>query len=134
MAAFRESTQCAQTWNHRINYLGDLSGGSVAGVFKLVTMLNYLGKSADRYFPECAGNVVLINAPSFAAWGWSLVKKMLDPKLVAKIKIMGLPDTGELVEIFGREALPKDFGGDNPYPLPAPIRKMSQQFQLDFPL
>lgn len=151
MAAFRESTQGAQTWNHRINYLGDLSGGSVAGVFKLVTMLNYLGKSADRFFPECgkcwcvrassttntdhpAGNVVLINAPSFAAWGWNLVKKVLDPKLVAKIKIMGSPDVGELVAIFGREALPRDFGGDNPYPLPAPIRRMSQQFQLDFPL
>jgi hypothetical protein len=134
MAAFRECSERTGKYTHRINFIGDLSGARLAGAFRLMAVLKVVSKIIEVAYPEVAGNIILINAPSFAGACWSVVKKFLDPKTVSKISILVGPCPDVLRKTCGEAVLPVEFGGTNEYILPHPVQKIDARFNQEFPL
>jgi len=81
-----------------------------------------------------AGNLVFINAPSYAASIWSIAKRIIDPNTANRISIIPGPATDYLLHVAGPSVLPIEFGGNNPYVLPHCLAKMDSKFEADFPL
>ena len=80
------------------------------------------------------GNVILINAPSFAGFCWSIAKKFLDPKTASKFAILVGPSKDTLKQLCGEIVLPEEYGGTNPYVLPHPVKKVDEKFNELYPL
>ena len=56
----------------------------------------------------------LINAPSFVAKMWSMVQKVLDPTVAAKIHISADIPREAFSQLLEDDVLPIEFGGNNP--------------------
>lgn len=65
------------------------------------------------FYPESAGTILCINAPGVFSIAWSFVKKMLDKRTVAKIRILSSSDPWreELLKHIAPENLPVEYGG-----------------------
>lgn len=74
-------------------------------VFRAITTVD------QDFYPEALGKLVIINAPKIFTSLWNIVKPMLDPPLIAKIKILGKAYQDELLEIIAAENLPVELGG-----------------------
>uniref|UniRef100_A0A7S3LMA7 CRAL-TRIO domain-containing protein n=1 Tax=Aplanochytrium stocchinoi TaxID=215587 RepID=A0A7S3LMA7_9STRA len=110
---FRQASIDSGTVIHKRVYIGDLKGVRFSAIKKL-NFMTTLKNEVEVHFPEIAGPIILINAPSFLARIWSMVSKALDPAVVEKIKIFpGIP-TEFFIERFGREQIPIEYGGTNP--------------------
>jgi len=81
-----------------------------------------------------AGNLIFVNAPSFAGSIWTIIKKFLDPKTASKISILVGPSREYLREVCGEAVLPIEFGGTNSYVLPHPVQKVDAIFDRDYAL
>ena len=64
-------------------------------------------------FPETMAKMVLLNAPTFFAATWRLIKGWLDPRTQAKIEVISSKSAGEkrLLELVDADQLPSDYGG-----------------------
>lgn len=64
-------------------------------------------------FPETMAKMVLLNAPTFFAATWRLIKGWLDPRTQAKIEVISSKAAGEkrLLELVDADQLPSDYGG-----------------------
>lgn len=64
-------------------------------------------------YPEMAGHVFIINAPSVFTMAWKMVKGLLDERTVTKIRIMGGPEEWQpaLHEVIDPKNLPPELGG-----------------------
>eukprot|EP00928_Gymnodinium_smaydae_P092163 TRINITY_DN75974_c0_g1_i1.p1 TRINITY_DN75974_c0_g1~~TRINITY_DN75974_c0_g1_i1.p1 ORF type:complete len:428 (-),score=58.43 TRINITY_DN75974_c0_g1_i1:98-1381(-) len=96
---------------HRIAYIGDLSGLRVGQARRLIPLLRAFTSEVERHFPECAGTVVLINAPKIFAFLWRLVQSFVDPKTVATMSVHSGVPTAFLCESFGEDVVPVEWGG-----------------------
>ena len=67
-------------------------------------------------FPETMSKMLIINAPSFFAATWRLIKGWLDPRTAAKIEVIASKTASEkrLLELVEEEQLPSDYGGTGP--------------------
>mmetsp|Transcript_65076 Transcript_65076/g.96125 ORF Transcript_65076/g.96125 Transcript_65076/m.96125 type:complete len:508 (-) Transcript_65076:599-2122(-) len=72
--------------------------------------------SVGDCFPEILHKAVVINAPSFFAVSWRLIRNFLDPGTAKKIEIISNKKKGQkrLAEIIDENLLPSDFDGKGP--------------------
>jgi CRAL/TRIO domain len=70
----------------------------------------------EKYYPERMAKAFVVNAPSFFATAWKMVKPMLDPRTALKIQVLaGIPATlSALQEIMDDDVIPVAYGGKNP--------------------
>mmetsp|Transcript_10910 Transcript_10910/g.13185 ORF Transcript_10910/g.13185 Transcript_10910/m.13185 type:complete len:591 (+) Transcript_10910:314-2086(+) len=110
---FRQASIDSGKVVHKRVYIGDLKGIRFSAIKKL-NFMTTLKNEVEVHFPEIAGPIILINAPAFLARVWSMVSKALDPAVVGKIRIFpGIP-TQFLIEQYGRDLIPVEYGGTNP--------------------
>lgn len=67
-------------------------------------------------FPETMSKMLLLNAPTFFAASWRLIRGWLDPRTAAKIEVISSKSAGEkrLLELVDADQLPSDYGGKGP--------------------
>lgn len=66
---------------------------------------------AQNYYPEMAGNMMLINTTFFFSAMWAMVKHFIDEKTRAKIIVEKSSYLKKLLEFVEPENLPEFFGG-----------------------
>lgn len=67
-------------------------------------------------FPETMAKMLIINAPTFFAATWRIIKGWLDPRTAAKIEVISSRSACEkrLAELADLDQLPSDYGGTGP--------------------
>jgi hypothetical protein len=104
-------------YQHRVGYLGDVRGLRFVQTMRLIPFLKALTKQVDTHFPEMAGPLYLLNAPTVASKLWPVVKVFLDPNTASKIVIDSSDAREKVLEIFGDVVVPKEWGGLHEYEL-----------------
>jgi len=89
----------------------DLKDVSLMQFSKCVNFIKKTSKIASDYYPECMGNLFVINAPKTFTMCWKLIKGILDPVTAEKIQILGKNYEKVLLNYAAPENLPKMFGG-----------------------
>jgi len=120
-------------YGHRMNFIGDLAGIRLMTAMKIIPYLKMLVKEVEIYWPEFAGDVVLVNSPPIVTRLFGIVRKFLDPSVTEKISIYGSDCAKELIEKFGAETLPQEYGGDNPVRIPGCPKKLTPEFNAMYP-
>ena len=104
----------------KYDFIGDLAGFSFSCSADFlshgVPLLKKLAHEIEKCYPECAGPIILINAPYIVYGMYKAVKVFLDPVTAAKIEIHSDTPTERLLEIMPADALPKELGGTNTKP------------------
>mmetsp|Transcript_8526 Transcript_8526/g.23591 ORF Transcript_8526/g.23591 Transcript_8526/m.23591 type:complete len:602 (-) Transcript_8526:105-1910(-) len=74
-----------------------------------------VGKIAD-FFPETLHCMVILNAPTWFAFSWKLIKTFMDPRTARKITVYSNEAKGNarLLELVDKSEIPRNFGGDGP--------------------
>lgn len=64
-------------------------------------------------FPETMNKMLIINAPTFFAATWRLIRGWLDPRTAAKIEVISSTAASHkrLLELVDEDQLPSDYGG-----------------------
>lgn len=64
-------------------------------------------------FPETMCKMLIVNAPTYFAATWRIIKGWLDPRTAAKIEVISSRATMEkrLLEFIDADQLPSDYGG-----------------------
>mmetsp|Transcript_19251 Transcript_19251/g.18500 ORF Transcript_19251/g.18500 Transcript_19251/m.18500 type:complete len:583 (-) Transcript_19251:612-2360(-) len=64
-------------------------------------------------FPEMLHRCIVINAPSFFSWAWTLIKRILDKNTAKKIVVFSSEDKARkyLLKLIDESELASDFGG-----------------------
>lgn len=106
---------CSKAAGRTINQslvIMDLSGMS-ASIWNGQTraMLKRLTGVLSDHYPETMGLLFIVNAPSFFAAIWSVVRLFLDPGTVQKISILSSGSTQELFRHVDPASLPPFLGG-----------------------
>jgi hypothetical protein len=67
-------------------------------------------------FPETMSKMLIVNAPTFFAATWRLIKGWLDPRTASKIEVISSTSkmTSRLLELVDVDQLPADYGGKGP--------------------
>ena len=67
-------------------------------------------------FPETMSKMLIVNAPSYFAATWRIIKGWLDARTAAKIEVISSRSAMEkrLLEFIDADQLPKDYGGTGP--------------------
>ena len=112
----KSSTKCGVPVTKYV-FIGDLSGFSFTCSADFlshgVPLLKKLAHEIEKCYPECAGPIILINAPYVVYGMYKAVKVFLDPVTAAKIEIHSNIPTERLLELMSSDALPKELGGTN---------------------
>lgn len=82
-----------------------------------VPLLRKLSGEIERFYPEIAGPIILINAPYVVSGLYSVCKVFLDPVTAAKIEIHSGVPMERLLKIMPASCIPKEFGGTSPIEL-----------------
>eukprot|EP00929_Paragymnodinium_shiwhaense_P108563 TRINITY_DN74883_c0_g1_i1.p1 TRINITY_DN74883_c0_g1~~TRINITY_DN74883_c0_g1_i1.p1 ORF type:complete len:502 (+),score=84.17 TRINITY_DN74883_c0_g1_i1:86-1507(+) len=114
--AFRESSIKHNRPIHRLAYIGDLAGINLGTTIQRVGFLRCL-LSIEMAFPECAADVILINAPKAVTVPLNMAKRFMDPRITEKVSVHEGVPVDYLREKFGPEGLPKAYGGCMDFPL-----------------
>mmetsp|Transcript_9202 Transcript_9202/g.23313 ORF Transcript_9202/g.23313 Transcript_9202/m.23313 type:complete len:768 (+) Transcript_9202:174-2477(+) len=97
-----------------INIL-DLNGlSSSAMTSETMEVIKVASKISD-FFPETLHCMLVINAPSFFALSWGIIKKFIDPRTAARINLFANRDKGlqALKKLVDTSELPTDYCGEN---------------------
>lgn len=72
--------------------------------------------SAAAVFPEMLHSLVIVNAPGFFSFIWSIISRFIDPKTKSLIEIYSSSEKGKarLLELIDERQLPRDYGGRAP--------------------
>jgi CRAL/TRIO domain len=64
-------------------------------------------------FPETMSKMLIVNAPTFFAATWTIIKGWLDPRTASKIEVFSNKAKMEarLLEYVDADQLPSDYGG-----------------------
>jgi CRAL/TRIO domain len=67
-------------------------------------------------FPETMCKMFIVNAPTFFAATWRLIKGWLDPRTASKIEVISSRKTMEkkIKEVVDDDQIPSDYGGTGP--------------------
>ena len=123
--SFRDGFKKFGKYQHSMSYVGDLSGLRLMQCIKLLPLLKTLVKEVETHYPEIAGHIVLMNAPHFVSRLFQIGKKFLDPTLLEKIQVVSHDARQILIDTFGEEAVPTQYGGKNPIFIPGPPKRIS---------
>lgn len=94
-------------------WIMDCRGQSLFKAMKAMTTVKMLDSITEPNFPEVAGPIYLVNAPSVVAGIWKMAKAFLDPATVAKISIHSNVPKDVLLERMEETVLLKEYGGTN---------------------
>ncbi|KAJ1990327.1 hypothetical protein GGI04_006009, partial [Coemansia thaxteri] len=91
----------------------DLAGISISMLSHLpaLNMLREMLAKDQLYYPECMHKTYVVNAPSMFVTAWKLIKGWLDPRVIAKIHILGKDFSEELLQQIPAHNLPAFLGG-----------------------
>ena len=72
--------------------------------------------SAAAVFPEMLHSLIIVNAPGFFSFFWSMIRGLVDAKTASLIEIYSSPEKGKqrLLELINERELPRDYGGQAP--------------------
>ena len=61
-------------------------------------------------------SLIIVNAPGFFSFFWSIIRNLLDAKTQALIEIYSSPEKGQqrLLQLIDESELPRDYGGKAP--------------------
>ncbi|KAG4092268.1 CRAL/TRIO domain-containing protein [Neocallimastix lanati (nom. inval.)] len=110
----RRFPSCSNAAGHHVETgltIMDLKDVSLLQFSKCFNFLKKTSKIASDYYPECMGNLFVINAPKAFAMCWKLIKGILDPVTAEKIQILDKKYEKVLLKYASPEALPKIYGG-----------------------
>jgi hypothetical protein len=70
----------------------------------------------NQCFPEVLNCMIVLNAPAFFSFSWAVIRKFLDPRTAAKIKIYSDKSKGDsgLFDRVDKDQILSDFGGTGP--------------------
>jgi len=105
---------CSNAAGHHVETgltIMDLKDVSLLQFSKCFNFLKKTTKIASDYYPECMGNLFVINAPKLFSGCWKLIKGILDPVTTEKIQILGKNYEHVLLKYADPENLPKIYGG-----------------------
>ncbi|ORX76718.1 hypothetical protein BCR32DRAFT_236318 [Anaeromyces robustus] len=105
---------CSNAAGHHVETgltIMDLKDVSLLQFSKCFNFLKKTTKIASDYYPECMGNLFVINAPKLFSGCWKLIKGILDPVTAEKIQILGKNYEHTLLKYANPENLPKMYGG-----------------------
>jgi hypothetical protein len=71
----------------------------------------------QEHYPERSYLVFLVNAPRWFSSIWTVVRPLINPETVKKIKIMSSGFEAELLKEIDESELPRRYGGTNDTPL-----------------
>eukprot|EP00522_Entomoneis_paludosa_P012964 CAMPEP_0172447248 /NCGR_PEP_ID=MMETSP1065-20121228/6588_1 /TAXON_ID=265537 /ORGANISM="Amphiprora paludosa, Strain CCMP125" /LENGTH=623 /DNA_ID=CAMNT_0013198495 /DNA_START=39 /DNA_END=1910 /DNA_ORIENTATION=- len=94
----------------------DLKGMSSAQLTsEALDCMKAVGKIAD-FFPETLHCMVILNAPTWFAFSWKLIKTFMDPRTARKITVYSNEAKGQarLLELVDKSEIPSNFGGSGP--------------------
>eukprot|EP00746_Dinoflagellata_sp_MGD_P126388 gnl/MRDRNA2_/MRDRNA2_61241_c0_seq1.p1 gnl/MRDRNA2_/MRDRNA2_61241_c0~~gnl/MRDRNA2_/MRDRNA2_61241_c0_seq1.p1 ORF type:complete len:341 (-),score=50.64 gnl/MRDRNA2_/MRDRNA2_61241_c0_seq1:16-1038(-) len=119
----RESSQQRKKPVTTITFVGDLACLRLRQSLANLGLLQKFTEVVEVHFPEFAGPIILMNAPTFVYILWNAAKRFLDPSVVAKIVIHnGVPEK-DLLALMPSDVLLKEYGGtsnaDYPHVTPA---------------
>ena len=84
---------CSKTYGSRVDKtvtILDLKGISLSHISKQVyNFIQIASTIAQNNYPECLGNMFIINSPMLFSGVWALIKGWLDKKTQDKIQIIG---------------------------------------------
>ncbi|KAL7537694.1 hypothetical protein ACHAWF_005873 [Thalassiosira exigua] len=74
------------------------------------------GNQVMSSFPETLHCLLIINAPSWFGFVWSVVKKLIDPRTASKIEVFTSSKTGSkrMIELIDNSQIPSCYGGSGP--------------------
>lgn len=77
-----------------------------------MAIIKKLGKITE-FFPETLHCLIVMNAPSWFAMAWKVIKNFVDARTAKKIEIYSKTSSGQarLLELVDAEQVPSDFGG-----------------------
>lgn len=91
----------------------DLGGASMKLLSKKVyNFIKLASTVAQDYYPECLGNMFILNSPMLFSGVWAVVKPWLDKRTQDKIKITGKKYKDALFELVDPDNLPSFLGGN----------------------
>jgi len=105
---------CSNAAGHHVETgltIMDLKDVSLMQFSKCFNFIKKTSKIASDYYPECMGNLFVINSPKTFTMCWKLIKGILDPVTAEKIQILGKNYEKTLLNYVTPENLPKMFGG-----------------------
>ncbi|OUM69213.1 hypothetical protein PIROE2DRAFT_38405 [Piromyces sp. E2] len=105
---------CSNVAGHHVETgltIMDLKDAGLMQFSKCFNFIKKTSKIASDYYPECMGNLFVINAPKAFTMCWKLIKGILDPVTAEKIQILGKNYKDVLLKYAAPENLPKIYGG-----------------------
>jgi len=105
---------CSNAAGHHVETgltIMDLKDVSLFQFSKCFNFIKKTSKIASDYYPECMGNLFVINTPKAFTMCWKLIKGILDPVTAEKIQILGKNYDKVLLKYAAPENLPKMYGG-----------------------
>jgi hypothetical protein len=93
----------------------DLKGLSSSALSsETIEVIKVSGKVAD-FFPETLHCMLILNAPGFFSFSWSVIKKFIDARTAARIQVFSSEEKGlkALGAMIDQSEIPEDYGGTN---------------------
>ena len=119
---------------HRFMYVGDLSGVRYARALINLQAMYRISSFMGAYFPELAGNILIINAPFGVARVWQTIKHNFDPATAARVEFVNGPGKAEILAKCGSpHVVPVEFGGSLPFDLAHIPRRMDEELERRYP-
>mmetsp|Transcript_1390 Transcript_1390/g.2193 ORF Transcript_1390/g.2193 Transcript_1390/m.2193 type:complete len:321 (-) Transcript_1390:224-1186(-) len=114
---FRESARRGNPrW--KIIYIADARHAKLMSAFKAINILRSFAKEIETNFPEQAGPIFVIHCPKIVTKAYQLICKLLDPSVVAKIRLFSNEGTQAMLERMDKATLLEEYGGTNPTEYP----------------
>jgi len=107
----RQNPQFVRTENITIYDLKGVSRSQVTSdTFEMIKVGNQVMSS----FPETLHCLLIINAPGWFGFVWSVVKKLIDPRTASKIEVFTNAKQGakRMEELIDNSQIPTDYGGN----------------------
>ncbi len=121
ICAFRASVKLGPPQMRQV-FIADCAGVTVMQAIKSVKILREMARATGPNFPEMVDSVILVNVSSVVHSCWGLVKKVLDPVVVAKIQMHTAFPTAYVLRFLAKESLFAEYGGDNQAEYPHVVR------------
>lgn len=94
----------------------DLKGVSRSQISSDTFEMIKVGNQVMSSFPETLHCLLIINAPSWFGFVWSVVKKLIDARTASKIEVFTSAKAGSkrMEELIDNKQIPSCYGGDGP--------------------
>jgi len=118
-------------------YIMDLKHLSTSQLSKRVLKLIKESSAIDSLcFPETLNHMAIVNAPSFFAFTWKLIKSWVDPRTANKVSVLSSNKekiVRHLTKFIDRDVLSSDFGGNGKSIDDVLKKEIQNQYNAEFP-